>query len=173
MKKGSFLLLLVVIFIFTCSLFLEASVPEFNLKFGTSVVKSSSYLPFQGKILIKMVQEKRIVIYGDEAELLIISETPFMEDETRYRVNVTKNGEVEINYYLDENLNSEIPLPLKKRMKEEDYDKKTINLELPFILKNRDKKIVYVNHRLEISVPYRGSKKWFKEEAQKIRKRSK
>ena len=158
-----------VLFLNVCEVY--AKVPEFKLKFPTSPVKRSIYTPFQGKILIKLIPEKHIAIYGDESEILIISDTPFMEFETRYRVDVTKDGHVDINYFRDLDMDSDIPLPFTRKMKEEDYDKKTIKLELPFILKNRDKKVVYVNHRLEITIPYRGSKKWYRQEMKKRRRR--
>jgi hypothetical protein len=140
----------------------SAKVPEFNLQFGNRI-KQSGYTPFENKILLKVIPEKRIAIYGNREDVLIISETPFPENQSRYLVEVNKNGKINIIWFHDPSMLGNIPLQMPKNVVRSRYDHAIINLELPFKIKQDGRKFVYCNHRLEITLAYKGDKSWIEE----------
>lgn len=137
---------------------LAAEVPQFRLKLANQRVEQSQWSPMEDKVLLKLIPEQRIAIYGNPEELLIISESPFLPRQARYSVKAWKNGKVKIVWYHDPEKTSALPEPMPRRWKDDKFDQKVIEMELPFTLKDREKKMVWFQDRLEISIPHRQGK---------------
>lgn len=133
-----------------------AEVPKFDLKFYDRV-GAAQYSTFQDKVLLSLIPEKRVAIYGNLDGILVVSEPPTPPDKTRYAVEATRNGVVQIHYYLDPDMRGDRPQPFKDRKREAQYDKRTVKVELPFTLKHREKSVVWLNGRLEVWLPTSGS----------------
>lgn len=134
----------------------EAEVPKFELKFFDRV-EAAKFSSFQDKVLLSLIPEKRVAIYGNLEGILVVSEPPMPPSKMRYAVDATRDGNVQIHYYVDPDLRSDRPLPFKDKKREAQYDKQTVKVELPFTLKHREKTVVWVNDRLEVWLPTSGS----------------
>lgn len=152
------ILLMITVYVLLPAPPVVAEVPQFRLKLANQRVEQSQWTPMEDKVLLKLIPEQRVAIYGNPDDILIICETPFPPKTARYDIRAKKSGNVTITWFHDPEKISDIPEPMPKRWNKEKFDQKVINMELPFTLKGREMKAVWFQDRLEITIPYRRGK---------------
>lgn len=152
------IVLLVTVVLLAHTLPCLAEVPQFQLKLANQRVEQSQWTPMQDKVLLKLIPEQRVAIYGNPDDILIICEPPLPPRAARYDVTANRDGKVKVVWFHDPEKISDIPEPMPKRWNRDKFDQKVINMELPFKLKGGDKKVVWFQDRLEITIPYRRGK---------------